>query len=118
MEAAELRIGNYVTEQGRLILLHDGFGIDHAHNFEPIEITEEWLLRFGFEIFFYEDDCRDYKYYKKIDEDKFSVFIIEESQIDEGYWKIDIDMAVEIKQVHQLQNLYFAVIGDELTIKN
>lgn len=48
MNGNELRIGNCVLEKGRLVVIHDGFGIDHAHNFEPIPLTEDWLVKMGF----------------------------------------------------------------------
>ena len=108
MKASELRICNYVTEEGRLILIHDGFGIDHAHNYEPIEITEEWLLKFGFE--------------KLYDEYFISIF----NDIDVRYyyntsgsvWKFELDgNRLLIKYIHQLQNLYYALTRQELTFK-
>jgi hypothetical protein len=93
MKASELRIGNYLTEDGRLIHIHDGFGIDHAHNFKPIEITNEWLLDFGF--------VKGKKGWSKTlnNKRKFNLYM-HTSQF-----------------IHQLQNLYFALTGEELTLK-
>ena len=94
MKASELRIGNYVTEEGRLILIHDGFGIDHAHNFEPIEITKEWLLKFGFK--------KGKKgWYKTLrNKSKFNLYMFTANSI------------------HHLQNLYYALTNEELTLKD
>lgn len=114
----ELRIGNYVTEDGRLILIHDGFGIDHAHNFEAIPITEEWILKFGFEI----KEVRDiieyllnkamfmFSIYRKVGYDVF--FLSQYSEIDK-----DIMGTTQIKYVHQLQNLYYSLTQEELALK-
>jgi hypothetical protein len=133
MEARELRIGNFVYYANKPMAIlqlsadgmqqvETGYGAECGYvgerDLTPIPITEEWLLNFGFEIEIYEHDCKDYKCYKKINEDTFNIFIIEESQSDVDYWRmLDIDMKVEIKHVHQLQNLYFALTGEELTLK-
>ena len=101
MKATELRIGNWVTENGRLIHIHDGFGIDHAYNFEPIPLTEEWLLRFWFE-------------------QKTSSFVIYPVSIKRQTKNAFFysPTSLHLKYVHQLQNLYFALTGEELEIKN
>ena len=54
IQAAELRIGNYVkhfTEERQISLedFHDFFTKeDPIENYKPIPLTEEWLLKFGF----------------------------------------------------------------------
>jgi len=73
-------------------------------NIEPIPLTEEWLLKFGFEI---KQGRFGNEYWGKINlytsSDKKIVFCFD------GYLK-------GIKYVHQLQNLYFALTGNELTL--
>ncbi len=98
MEAKELRIGNWVTENGRLIHIHDGFGIDHAYNFEPIPLTEDWLLKFGFEL-------KNWG---------IKVWYLKGFEIDQNFYLKGIDWGVRFKYVHQLQNLYFALTNEEL----
>lgn len=76
----------------------------HISDVEPIPITEEWLFKFGYEgresisgkneYFFFEN--QPHQIWKP-----FNKFL------DEQY-------RFEIKYVHQLQNLYFALTGKEL----
>ena len=126
MEAKELMIGNYVN------LIADGhkhepdtfkWSIDDYEYYEtvmfnilPIPLTEWWLLKFGFE--------------KDIDNDYcFKGFHLEDRNIDTflpvekilklkdnfGCWYVGAYLR-ELKHVHQLQNLYFALTSKELTI--
>lgn len=109
MKANELRIGNFVN------LISDGhenepdtfqWGIDDYEFYsdrmsfiKPIPLTEEWLLKLGF--------GKDGESPKRI--------------------KLDCDFGVVeiwvngrnplVKYVHQLQNLYFALTGEELTLQ-
>ena len=70
-------------------------------DFRPIKITEEWLLKFGFEY--------TKLYYIKYDDDLIIYF----DGVD-FYFKRS-SKSLTIKYVHQLQNLYFALTGEELT---
>lgn len=115
MKATELRIGNYVYQSdaygdtpitGYQIYQFDTFcrgGIvaDYYKGFKPIPLTEEWLLRFGFE----KDDTIWIKHpiYGLLE--KNGRFFIELGETGGIY----------IQYVHQLQNLYFALTGEELT---
>lgn len=125
MKVNELRIGNLVSFNGSnnsigqvtaikkalitgLETVRIGFREDKLHklsDIKPIPITEERLLKFGFKRFpwglvkgnlLFKDDL------------KCSNLIL---QVGNGFNS-------EIKYVHQLQNLYFALTGEELTIKN
>lgn len=80
----------------------------HIDNVEPIPITGEWLLRFGFdksEYVGYFTPCAKYM----IDWDDINSFILYKD-----YGTKD----VKIQYVHQLQNLYYALTGKELERKN
>lgn len=84
--------------------------IEHFNNFKPIPITEEWLLKFGFEK-------RDlFTFYK----DKLCIRI--KNPLDKFdpngrvYWNSWTILEKQPEYVHQLQNLYFAITGEELTI--
>jgi hypothetical protein len=76
---------------------------------KPIPLTEEWLIKLGFQydtITYYQQD------YTGIliadgDDDEFDLF----------FGSIKNRIFVGIKYVHQLQNLYFALTDKELTIK-
>lgn len=112
MKANELRIGNILLigdeiesvrsiELGRIegYYINGEYGI--ALNIEPIPLTEDWLIKFGFTG---DDSECSYR----------GVSII---NIDGVFELFNHDFPVSIKSVHQLQNLYFAMTGEELTIK-
>ena len=119
MEAKELRIGNYVLDRGNKLILIDHWeykdkissrreNIFHpltefVDYLKPIPLTEEWLVKFGFDKLEGWDDM----YYFQIGD-----FQIYEYNVS-GYEFDDFS----IKHVHQLQNLYFALTNEELIIK-
>ena len=112
MKASELRIGNLVYESvlskisrkktGVKICELNSLKIHHVESFpeseyySPIPLTEEWLMKFGFEKAY--ETCYQYKDF--ILNDKFIM--------------MDIDITIQLKHVNQLQNLYFALTGEEL----
>lgn len=124
MTSSDLRIGNYVIQDGEEI--HGIVGLT-LHKFElnqiklePIVLTEDWLVKFGF-------SSKDYKKgyigiehkaggmitdfvltypYKLGDHQK--CFIWEHSN-----WKYNT-----LEYVHELQNLFYILTSQELTIKN
>jgi len=111
MEAKELRMGNLVHgnpynglitvfSNNKCVIKHkSGIARFLIEDLEPIPLTEEWLLKFGFEI---KQSRFGNEYLGKINlyttSDKNIVFCYD------GYLK-------GIKYVHQLQNLYFALTG-------
>lgn len=118
MKANELRIGNlfvdkYTKEVISVIELTEDVitftgeftGIWQA---EPIPLTEEWLLKFGGEKEYYEPDSDEY--YLIIRHDKFDITFEDENTI---YLYIS-DETFPIKYVHRLQNIWFALTGEEL----
>lgn len=107
MEAKDLRIGNYVYNNGRLDQIKDGHDIDHVRNnpnypHNPIPLTEEWLLKFGFEKL----EGRDDTFFFQLNNVQITDYNVS------GY---DYD-SFNIKHVHQLQNLYSALTNEELKI--
>jgi hypothetical protein len=126
MKANELRIGNYVNVPNpkqcpfridafeycseKFIKVAQEVKINgkevhpltwYGKDLEPIPLTEEWLLKFGFEnnrlgLF----DC-----IKVVEDIGFHIYFIQRH-------------LKEVQYVHQLQNLYFALIGEELTFKS
>lgn len=112
MKVQDLKIGNWVqfrhTETPVLITLGDfvrEYKEEHLEDYEPIPLTEEWLERFGImQNTWFEDGS----------------YMIKE---DRGFgWEMYVRNAVKTKRisfayfkhVHQLQNLYFALTGQEL----
>ena len=69
----------------------------------PIPITEEWLLKFGFEKNLYWR--KDWLQIQQ-SENEFSIYISDDYMGQE--------YGEPFKYVHQLQNLYFALTGAEL----
>ena len=127
MESLELRIGNYymfadyegiVYRQVREIKnnLFGLIGDYDGTNFEicrPIPLTEEWLLKFGFHRH-HADYSNDVIYIKNIDSNNGFEWGVYPNELGSG---IQIKNRILLRYVHQLQNLYFALIGEELTFK-
>jgi hypothetical protein len=122
MKAQELRIGNLLKDiDGNIVEVITVYGngnyVVHSsiHQFAiiekdddliiPIQITEEWLLRFGFKKTYFNEGNIKLPYFEKgcltIDGCLFDVELFDGTKL-------------EIKCVHQLQNLYFALNGEEL----
>lgn len=80
----------------------------------PIPITEDWLVKFGFEKISENSAGKRYGY---VINDIFS------SDLTFIFWKTTNQAGkffrhgLEIKYVHQLQNLYFALTQTELELK-
>ena len=107
MKANELMINNWVKRDTQ----PDGFQIDatsivlcerRPEDYHPIPLTEEWLTELGF---------RNYDV-NKWDTDAMTLL-----KYDEGCKYLANHLHVNIFYVHQLQNLYFALTGNELTLK-
>ena len=118
MKANELRIGNYVKINKYIfpVKIQDIEAIDDAMSLaEPIPLTEEWLLRFGFirEEEYDEGGLVDYRYELNKDNLEFVSFWGSEDLVGINQCQTGVDC----EYVHQLQNLYFALTGEELTIK-
>jgi hypothetical protein len=124
IKATELRIGNLVKFQGEIIEIDgiDKFNIYWGNGnfapitingfFRPIPLTEEWLKKFGIE---YEKDI-DYFFisFELADGD---IELISNTDELGTYWFSHQISTLKIRYCHQLQNLYFCLSGEELTIK-
>lgn len=118
IQSTELRIGNYCLEDGKMyqVTLADFYNMhkdDGANRLQPIPLTEEILLRCGFEkIDKYEYEFAKTRIQKIIwqdDEPEWKISKILGSELD--YWKHGMP---PITNLHTLQNLYFALTGEEL----
>lgn len=118
MEAKELRIGNlvYYSEGDSYLkmtkeIMREAFAYDEFLYYEPIPLTEHWLERFSFKlspsIVYYNGNFGIDKQGKK-----WYVVLREKNLKSTRFTAIS-----EVKYVHQLQNLYFALTGKELTIE-
>jgi len=123
LEAKELRIGNYLqTKTGDLTCVtdieavnaFDGMYIFWCYGYsesqiEPIELTEDWLLRLGFKK-------TPTKYYigelNELHNRLLDLVLCTDKNVISYQ-----DYLHPILYVHQLQNLYFALTNNELTLK-
>ena len=80
--------------------LEDTFVVNIERGIEPIPLTEEWLLKFGFK--------KNSEFYEN-----GKVILIEEN----NSFHLAFLNCSSIKYVHQLQNLYFALCGEELQLQ-
>ena len=76
----------------------------------PILLSEEWLLKLGFERKYNND-----KPVWVINHYMFLDFSFHISAKESGFFSFNCFLK-ELKYVHELQNLYFALTGDELII--
>ena len=119
MKSTELRIGNYYNqfENTEKVSWSTLKTLEESTTEQlwckPIPLTEEWLLKFGLQS------------NKWFCENSFC--IVEDKTEDTHYgWSMKVQNASRTKEiefsyfkyVHQLQNLYFALTGEELTFKS
>jgi hypothetical protein len=114
MKKEELRIGNLVLIPYNKSNKQEGFfeatisqigdfgAYIKPEDYEPILLTEEWLLKFGFKIW---------------DRNKWSDLGMNIVLLENGdnFLFLANQRHVNIFYIHQLQNLYFALTGEELT---
>ena len=126
MKNTELRIGNYVTftdETNTIVAIspadfarefHKGY---HFDGYEPIPLTEDWLVRFGFEC--EEQEATGIALYNEWSIGRFCLLTDgTEGWAKDSYAKTFLDEPnVEVKHVHQLQNLFYCLCSEELTTK-
>ena len=128
MKANELRIGNLITRKNKVLkvwriqpdkILVSGYSCDKyfkCEEIEPILLTEEWLLKFGFE--------KKYGIYNPSYnlEIQKTDFYLRNCFLGGFYWGFNISKCndcelcdvMPLQYVHSLQNLYFALTGVEL----
>lgn len=119
MKVSELRIGNYTTDnvEIKIISAEDILYLsqnDNIHSCNAIPLTEEILKKCGLTYrnggIGGQDQWAGYGHWG-IDKDEFYLIGTKSGQIwfqRNDKWKIEY--------VHQLQNLYFSLTGDELKI--
>lgn len=129
MDAKEFRIGNLFNDRkGNTLMCFGVTREDHEHggivwydeelgfyenvkDVKPIPLTEEWLLKMGFEKLTT----------KKPSGYKSSIYAYGGSAslcvcFDDGRLSVDFWQGNEKKYVHELQNFIFALTGEELKI--
>jgi|SRR3990172_8875486 len=122
IDVKDLRIGNLLLHKGKIvdvteitnygrICVTDEKIVTEVKNCEPIPLTEDWLLKAGFEKL--EKVNRYFKYIvacepKNLDYRQFAV------DFRKGKFIFNIRNGFEIKYLHQLQNLYRDLTGNDL----
>lgn len=112
MKSSELRIGNYYLSFGVDLKRVERLEKDkEIIDFHPIKLNEEWLLNLGFNSFAFNG-------YEKFTLGGYSFRLNKEKRkFKHRLWFTFFD-EMEIKYVHQLQNLYFSLTGEELKLKS
>jgi hypothetical protein len=119
IKASDYRIGNIIYQNGKITIIDslersvndwDRTNYKRTIDTNPIPLTEEWLLKFGFD---YYKSNNSYQLDTKLG---FSIWgrIISGFNV---YYESD-EIGETFKYVHQLQNLIFALTGNELTMQN
>lgn len=111
MEAKELRLNNWVMYGNTYPIVKGKFfeidclDIMKAETLEPIPLSEEWLLKAGFNHAILTTSQRFYT-------SEFNIRIFNKSKkLSVSFEGIKLE---HIKHVHQLQNLFYALTGEEL----
>jgi hypothetical protein len=125
MKAEELRIGNWYQwyAEGKYYeyqVIQSDFSNDcNFLNFEPIPLTEEWLVKFGFKKKYCSHFDSFFIGINPVTKDWMFDIVWIKSMINYSYQGFPFyrNGHFRIESVHQLQNLYFALTGTELTIK-
>jgi hypothetical protein len=111
IKANELRLGNLVYPDMSYpepikVCAKD---FEDTLHLNPIPLTEEWLLKFGFVL------CETEPWNVWSDELLYLTDVLKKG---DGFnWMVKHNEAIPINSVHQLQNLYFALTGKELKIE-
>ena len=128
----ELRINNYVYYNNKYYELGiiteiktslnpkiDYVGINNridvyyqTKHINPIPLTEEWLLKFGFTRH-HANYSNGVIYIKNVPNNNEFVWGVYPFELGSGFV---INKSKSLKYIHQLQNLHFALIGEELTL--
>lgn len=110
IKAEELRIGNWVLMYGKPHQFQEYDFTWEEEAFAPIPLTPEILEKAGFE--------NERSYFSNITRDFEICYYDGEAWLErEKGDQYSIISGFPIKYIHQLQNLYFALTGEELQIQ-
>ena len=118
IQPQEIRIGNYVEYNGEIIKLDGSLLACYIQNeldypLNQIPLTEEILLKFGFEI---EDEEENILVLKIPSELGYAELKYKNNEL----YLYDGDRAkigIKIEYAHRLQNFYYELKGEQLTFK-
>jgi hypothetical protein len=118
MRASELRVGNWINHAAEFAANTNNIQAtaedivkvkDNPSHYLDIPLTEEWLLKFGF------THHAEYPGHTYMRTEKLTLSVDQDSDDDiiQVHY-IDKSTYIQIKYVHQLQNLYFNLTGMNL----
>lgn len=118
MKASELRIGNYVYRQSSKLIIDkssvyqiENVNLQSSLKYDPIPLTKQWILDLGFKkIIESQYTLNTYEFYGFQIWDKFNDFSDVVYLTSQG--------ETHLETVHHLQNLFFFLKGEELTVNN
>ena len=123
MKATEIKCNNYVMLYNNVARIIPNDFVKWSDekwemkDFKPIPLTEEWVLKFGFER------EGNINWWNMPKESSYKAHHLME-MVNAWTWFIDFDdtgdnthLVSGFNYVHQLQNLYFALTNTELEIK-
>lgn len=118
METRELRIGNLISTINSTEIEVNKIGNDplngemingfEARQYKPIPLTEEWLIRFGFDGYSNPNNTGSRIFRNK----GFRLLLSDDKIILKDY----NESRVNIKYVHQLQNLHVCLTGEDIIL--
>lgn len=114
MKSTEVRIGNLVLSDNKIVSVSGWYlyqktigentnQYDKNLDWKPIPLTEELLKKFGFE---HESEIEDFYHIQKLGTMRWLNKKLHHPSLG----------IIPTEYVHQLQNLYFALTGDELVL--
>ena len=125
MKANELRIGNWIGQKdGRqfqvavTVAAAPNFWKNNLDISHGIPVTDDWLIRFGFTYVPSKIEGNPDVLSIPIMENDALYFEDDEFVYFDGNAKLYLKFADKREYVHQVQNLYFSLTGEELTFKN
>jgi hypothetical protein len=122
MKAKELRIGNYYDHNGEIKTVTPNTILEVWEAIrtwcKAIPLTEKWLLKLGFT-----KDNYGCFYLSRIDENENNLWLkTQENNIGVALNMFHLERKQtylnNVEYVHQLQNLYFALTGEELVVSD
>lgn len=138
LKCADLKIGNFLKYNNKIV---EVFGLrpryieyydkdeflvgDNPEYFDPIELTENVLLKIGFELINTQNH-KGFEIVREIEEDvyEFLVFkifsdntLLHIRKSKGGGFEYSEFTKRSVKYLHELQNIYYCLTGNELDVK-
>jgi hypothetical protein len=130
LKTSELRIGNLLrdkvtktglkvtrlTEQETVIHVIDRskFPLPDGWEIEPMPVTEECLLKFGFSKEAEVDVPTYFKHYGSFVDDDYEGCFMIFMDVDDNFYMVVNGRKIILASAHRLQNLYFELTDEEL----